>query len=123
MENKVIKQILVLWIPAIVLIFSIYLLFTGKSGIVIGLALLGMALDGFVDYKLKGLHLEGDERYRLIILKGSDFAHRLTFSAIIILIVIHFLYKPLETSIVLLLLLVITYASSAASTLFLSYKN
>lgn len=122
--NSVTNQMVLLWIPVVIFFCSIYFLWQGKNGLVVGVILLGFALDGFVEFKLKDdAYEKDDERYRYLIRKGTDFSHRMTYSAIIVLLIIHFLYHSLEAGFVLILLLVISYASASFSTLFFSFRH
>ncbi len=121
--NNFSTKLLVLWLPLIILGISIYFIIQGgANGLVVGLVLLGMIISAFTDLRLKGLYGKEDERYHFLLLKGSDVAHRISYSTIIVLIIIHFLFHPLDTGFVLLLLLVVAYASETLGTIYLSYK-
>jgi len=120
--NNVTKQFLAVLFPLVTVLASIFLLFQEDYFLVLGIVLLGMTVDMIVDYKIKGLDMN-DERYYLIINKGSDFAHRMTYSVIMVLLFIHYMYKPLEAGFVLVLLLVVGYASATLSALYMSYKH
>lgn len=121
--NNVTKQILAVTFPLVTVLVSIFLLFQGDYSLVLGIVLLGISLEMVVEYKIKGLDMNYDERYNLIIRKGSDFAHRMTYSVIIVLLFIHFWYQPLDAGFVLVLLLVVGYASATLSSLYMSYKH
>lgn len=119
--NKFITKLIALWVPLFTLFISIYFLLKDEFTFVFGLIVLGIALDSLIDWKLKGLANE-DERYLFLKRKGNDFAHRMTYSVIIIFIIIHFFFVPLETGVILILLLLTTYISSALGTLYLNLK-
>ncbi|GAF66816.1 hypothetical protein BTS2_3721 [Bacillus sp. TS-2] len=119
--NKRIQKIVLLWAPIIILILSIYFLIKDEFIFIFGLLALGIALDSFIDLRVKGLDNE-DERYLLIKSKGNEFAHLTTYSVIIILIIIHFFFAALETDFILIFLLLTIYISSAIGTLYLSLK-
>lgn len=121
--NNVTKQFLAVLFPLVTVLASIFLLFQGDYLLVLGIVLLGMSVDMIVDYKIKGLDMNYDERYYLIIRKGSDFAHRMTYSVIMVLLFIHYLYQPLEAGFVLVLLLIVGYTSATLSALYMSYKH
>ncbi|QBP39747.1 hypothetical protein [Paenisporosarcina antarctica] len=122
MKSKLVQQILLIGVPTIIICFSIFLLIKGETVLVLGLVLFGWAFDTYIEFKLNGIYKKSHEGYLNIIRKGTDFAHRMMMSAIIILMYIHFLHYPLETGFVLTLLLLIGYISETLSKLFLYNK-
>lgn len=89
----------------------------------IGLILLGLGLDGFVNLQLKGSTIPVDEIYYDILKRGTDIGFRIVYSMIIILIIVHYFYQPLFTDFVLKTLLLTAYTSTTLSTIFFLLKN
>lgn len=121
--NRISNQILVVWIPIIAVIAASILLYNDRDQIAIGLILLGLGLDGFVNLRLLGSDAPTDEFYLIVLKKGRDIGFRVVYSMIIVLIIVHFVYQPLFTDFVLITLLYTAYAATTFSTLFFVAKN
>jgi len=121
--KRISNQILVLWIPLVALIIASILLYNNRDTLAIGLILLGLGLDGFVNLRLLGSNYPVDEFYLSVLKKGRDIGFRLVYSMIIVLIVVHYVYQPLFTDFVLITLLYTAYAATTLSTVFLVIKN
>lgn len=99
------------------------LLYNDRDQIAIGLILLGLGLDGFVNLRLLGSDDPAEEFYLIVLKKGRDIGFRVVYSMIIILIIVHFAYQPLFTDFVLITLLYTAYAVTTLSTLLFVLKN
>jgi len=117
------NQILVLWIPLIALIIASILLYNDQDTLAIGLILLGLGLDGFVNLRLLGSDIPADEFYLMVLEKGRDIGFRIVYSMIVVLIIVHYAYQPLFTGFVLITLLYTAYATTTVSTVFFVIKN
>ncbi|HLQ83027.1 MAG TPA: hypothetical protein VK121_04210 [Pseudogracilibacillus sp.] len=121
--NRISNQIMILWIPLSALIASSVFLYTDRETFAIGLILLGLGLDGFMNLRLLGSNLPTDEFYLSVLEKGRDIGFRIVYSMIVILIIVHYAYQPLFTSFVLITLLYTAYAATTLSTMFFIIKN
>lgn len=121
--NRISNQILVLWIPLAALIAASILLYTDRDTLAIGLILLGLGLDGFVNLRLLGNNGPTDEFYLMVLKKGRDIGFRIVYSMIIVLIIVHYVYQPLFTDFVLITLLYTAYAATTLSTMFFVIKK
>lgn len=121
--KRISNQILVLWIPLVALIIASVLLYNERDTVAIGLILLGLGLDGFVNLRLLGSNYPPDEFYLMVLEKGRDIGFRIVYSMIIILIIVHYAYQPLFTDFVLITLLYTAYAATTLSTMFFVIKN
>lgn len=121
--NRISNQILLLWIPIAVLIAASVLLYRDQDTLAIGLILLGLGLDGFVNLRLLGSNAPSDEFYFKVLKKGRDIGFRIVYSMIIVLIIVHYVYQPLFTDFVLITLLYTAYAATTVSTIFFLIKN
>lgn len=121
---------------------SVYLLLQSLKGDVLsgvfGLMLIGMLVTGVVEGIVAGVdkdHPEGKkgiffknidpERAKArkwILSKGADMAYRFTYSSVFILMFLHTIYKPLDTTTILVILFVVMISSEAISTLFFYHK-
>ncbi len=121
--KRISNQILVLWIPLVALIAASILLYNDRDTLAIGLILLGLGLDGFVNLRLLGSDVPADEFYLMVLKKGRDIGFRIVYSMIIVLIIVHYAYQPLFTDFVLITLLYTSYAATTLSTVFFIIKN
>lgn len=121
--KRISNQILVLWIPLVALIAASILLYNDRDTFAIGLILLGLGLDGFVNLRLLGSDVPADEFYLMVLKKGRDIGFRIVYSMIIVLIIVHYAYQPLFTDFVLITLLYTSYAATTISTVFFIIKN
>src|SRR5699024_12555549 len=119
----ILNQILVLWITLITFIIASILLYNDKETITIGLILLGIGLDGFVNLRLLGSDIPADEFYLMVREKGRDIGFRIVYSMIVVLIIVHYAYQQIFTGYVLITLLYTDYATLKVSTVFLFIKN
>ncbi|MDY0407428.1 hypothetical protein ACFFIS_09820 [Virgibacillus soli] len=118
------SKLIALLINVVILGIATVLLFNGnQEGLVFGLIIFGGIINFLVELRITGLEVESDERSKWLLLKGNDFAHRMTYCGIIVLLLIHFFFVNLQTGFVLILLLVILFLSEALGTLFYYYKK
>lgn len=99
------------------------LLYNERDTLAIGIILLGLGLDGFVNLRLLGSNYPVDEFYLMVLEKGRDIGFRIVYSMIVILIIVHYAYQPLFTDFVLITLLYTAYAATTLSTVFFVIKN
>ncbi|MCR6107863.1 DUF2178 domain-containing protein [Salipaludibacillus agaradhaerens] len=114
---------LTLWAPIIFIITSIAFFFWGQNLWVIGILIIGIALNTLTDLKLKGTDVDEDERYKYIVLRSSDMSNRISGTVLIILTVVHFFFSPLEGSLILIILLLVHYVSEALSSILIGNRS
>ncbi|TDQ40671.1 putative membrane protein DUF2178 [Aureibacillus halotolerans] len=103
-------------------LISIVFLFSGQNLWVIGLLVLGTAINSLLEIKIKGVNGVEDERYHHIFQKVSVYTSRITFSAVIIMCIIHFFFIQINASILLVLLVLTYYISESVSTWVISKR-
>lgn len=121
--NRISNQILVLWIPLVAIIVASVLLYNDRDTAAIGLILLGLGLDGFVNLRLLGSNVPADEFYLMVLETGRNIGFRIVYSMIVVLIIVHYAYRPLFTDFVLITLLYTAYAATTLSTVILVIKK
>src|SRR5699024_11614239 len=109
---------LLLWFRLIALIIFSIILYIDQDILAIGLILLGLGLDVFVNLRLLGSDIPADEFYLMVLEKGRDIGFRIVYSMIVVLIIVHYAYQPLFTGFVLITLLYTAYATTTVSTVF-----
>src|SRR5699024_10908375 len=117
------NQILVLWIPLIALVIARILLYNDQDTLAIGLILLGLGLDGFVNLRLLGSDIPADEFYLMVLEKGRDIGFRIVYSRIVVLIIVDSACQPLFTGFVFVTRLYTAYAATRVSTVFFDVKK
>src|SRR5699024_10259467 len=105
------------------LIIASILLYNDQDTLAIGLILLGLGLDGFVNLRLLGSDIPADEFYLMLLEKGRDIGFRIVYSMIVVLIIVNYVYKSLFIVFVLITLLYTYYATTTVSTVFFFIKN
>src|SRR5699024_3094411 len=93
--------------PAYRIIIASILLYNDQDTLAIGLILLGLGLDGFVNLRLLGSDIPADEFYLMVLEKGRDIGFRIVYSMIVVLIIVHYAYQPLFTVFVFIILLML----------------
>lgn len=121
--RQVSNQILVLWMPLIVMIVSILLVVNNEVEKAFAFLLIGLSLDGFVNLRLLGSTLDIDIFYRTLLKTSIDISFRILYSSIIVFIFIHLFYTELSGEFILLRLLLITYIATTLTTLILYFMK
>src|SRR5699024_11937089 len=94
--------------PLIALIIASILLYNDQVILAIGMILLGLGLEGFVNLRLLGSVIPADEFYLMVLEKGRDIGFRIVYSMIVVLIIVNYLNQTLFTWFVFITLLYIS---------------